>query len=476
MKSDKLQDAIGEIKGEYVAEAHGTGKEKKQKATKVPFKKKWIAIGTLAACFVIAGVVLIPNIDYLKGIALNTSSEEGYDSEGYVEDINRGTYSEMGSASSEGESEMAKSSTLDDTVSTFENNTLDGELADEPVIIDDIDPEALVLTAGEWNDNDNWPFFTNLVNSELINFPSFGLDPRYRIKVTVVDGSDNPLKSQNVKLFASDGTMLWEAKTDKNGIAYLFRREGESAAYVEVNSVRSELTSIVDDPDNSQGDPVMEQSDDIVVVAEKSASSYNGLQVMFIIDTTGSMGDELAYLQCDFSSIAKEVASSDVTYSVNFYRDEGDEYVTKTNSFTSDAESVQSTIDAEYAAGGNDEPEAVAQILDECITSNDEWQEDANKLIFMVFDAPPHLGTEDVLVKAIQSAAAKGIRIVPVIASSSTRDTELFGRAMAICTGGSYVFLTDDSGVGNEHMEPIIGDYEVELLHDIIVRIINEEK
>ena len=44
----------------------------------------------------------------------------------------------------------------------------------------------------------------------------------------------------------------------------------------------------------------------------------------------------------------------------------------------------------------------------------------------------------------------------------------------SICTNGTYVFLTDDSGVGDSHLEPIVGDYEVELLHDIIVRIISE--
>jgi len=47
---------------------------------------------------------------------------------------------------------------------------------------------------------------------------------------------------------------------------------------------------------------------------------------------------------------------------------------------------------------------------------------------------------------------------------------------VAICTGAPYVFLTDDSGIGGSHLEPIIGDYEVEKLHDVIVRIINETK
>ena len=126
--------------------------------------------------------------------------------------------------------------------------------------------------------------------------------------------------------------------------------------------------------------------------------------------------------------------------------------------------------------GGGDEPEAVAQILKETITDNDEWSEDAAKVAFMIFDAPPHEGTEDTLKQAVETTARKGIRLVPVVASNSTRDTELFGRAIAITTNGTYVFLTDDSGIGETHLEPIVGDYTVELLHDVIVRIISENR
>ncbi|MBR3639086.1 MAG: VWA domain-containing protein, partial [Clostridia bacterium] len=90
--------------------------------------------------------------------------------------------------------------------------------------------------------------------------------------------------------------------------------------------------------------------------------------------------------------------------------------------------------------------------------------------------APPHTGTEETVAGAIRSAASRGIRLIPVVASNSDRETELFGRAIAAVTGGTYVFLTDDSGVGGSHLEPIVGDFEVELLHDVIVRIINEHK
>ena len=201
---------------------------------------------------------------------------------------------------------------------------------------------------------------------------------------------------------------------------------------------------------------------------------YEDTQVMFILDTTGSMSDEIAYLQMDFASIAKEVDDGRTAFSVNFYRDEEDEYVTRCNPFTNDVKSVQAKINAEYADGGGDIPEAVAEILEETITNNDQWSSSANKIAFLIFDAPPHEGKEQQLDAAVRAAAEKGIRLVPVVSSGAERDTELFGRALAAQTGGSYVFLTDDSGVGDSHLEPIVGDYEVELLHDVIVRNITE--
>ena len=46
-------------------------------------------------------------------------------------------------------------------------------------------------------------------------------------------------------------------------------------------------------------------------------------------------------------------------------------------------------------------------------------------------------------------------------------------RFFAITTGGTYVFITDDSGVGNSHIKASVGHYEVEQLNDLIIRLIN---
>ena len=338
-----------------------------------------------------------------------------------------------------------------------------------------IEGEAFVLTAGEWNDNENWPFFTNLVNSGAVSFPSYGIDPRGRIRVTLKDASGAPLEGESVVLSGDSGA-IWTAQTDKNGTAYLFYNEGETLRTASANGTEADVSYESVPSEDAQGGAAMRPSDEISLVCAPSAEKRTQLQVMFIVDTTGSMSDELMYLQKDFASIAADAGSDGVTYSVNFYRDEGDEYVTKTNGFTSDVSEASGLLMAEYADGGGDLPEAVAQILDETVTENTNWKSDARKLVFLIFDAPPHEQYNAQIDKAVRSAAERGIMIVPVVASNADRDTELFGRALAICTNGDYVFLTDDSGVGESHLEPIVGDYTVELLHDIIVRIINENK
>lgn len=347
----------------------------------------------------------------------------------------------------------------------------DGDLPVEPIASEPIDAAPFVLTAGEWNDNANWPFFVNLVRSGAISFPAFGIDPTNRIQVTVQDEAGTPLANETVTLYNAEGENLWTAQTGKTGVAYLFFQAGQTPDRVAAAGAESTLTVTVPD-ENGQGTSTVQQTDEIVLVGTATAQPRSNLQIMFIVDTTGSMSDELVYLQKDFSSIAEEVGNTGVSYSACFYRDEGDDYVTRCNGFTSDVAAVQALINAEYADGGGDTPEAVAQILNETLADSTGWAEDSVKIAFLIFDAPPHEGTDAALDRAVRAAAERGIHVIPVVASNADRETELFGRALAICTDGTYVFLTDDSGVGDSHLEPIIGNYEVEKLHDVIVRII----
>lgn len=336
-------------------------------------------------------------------------------------------------------------------------------------------PAVGQLTAGEWNDNNNWGFFSNLVNSGTISFPSFGIYPNNRTAVTVKDKDGSAVVNAQARLLDENGNVLWNAVTNKDGTAYLFNQMKTPAAAVEIESGGKKQSYELGDSKSNQQSEKNTDSKELEVTFDGKGELYKKTDIMFIVDTTGSMGDELLFLQSEFTAITNAVGTKDTRYSVNFYRDEGDDYVTKCNDFTSDVKELQKKLNSEAAEGGEDYPEAVAEILKETIFDGG-WNDDSVKLAFLIFDAPPHSGTEKTLVSAAEEAAKQGIRIIPIVASDSDRDTELFGRALAITTGGDYVFLTDDSGIGNSHTEPVIGSYEVRKLYDIIIDIINDYK
>jgi hypothetical protein len=45
-------------------------------------------------------------------------------------------------------------------------------------------------------------------------------------------------------------------------------------------------------------------------------------------------------------------------------------------------------------------------------------------------------------------------------------------RASAQITGGRYLFLTDDSGIGNPHAEPTVDCYVVTRLDSLVTRVL----
>ncbi len=338
----------------------------------------------------------------------------------------------------------------------------------DPAPVPENESTVGMLTAGEWKDHENWGFFSNLVNTGIITFPSFGLDPTQRIAVTVTDSAGTPLPNVEVAL-NNDTQTIWKSVTDKNGQAYVFEMNGQTGSQLTVS--QGEISQILEIDSASTDEQGNVQTDDraYTIQLDTEQKLYHDTQIMFIVDTTGSMADEMLYLQSDFSAIAEEAGNENTVYSVNFYKDEGDEYITNCSGFTSSVPAVKSKLNAEFASGGGDEPEAVYEVLKETMFSP-EWTEESVKIAFLIYDAPPHNDKE--FQEIISEASAKGIHLIPVVSSNGSRETELFGRALAICTNGSYVFLTDDSGIGGSHLEPIIGDYEVESLHDIIVRII----
>ena len=199
------------------------------------------------------------------------------------------------------------------------------------------------------------------------------------------------------------------------------------------------------------------------------------VDIGFLVDATGSMGDEMTFLQSEIKDIVRRVRGTepdlDIRLSVVFYRDRGDDFITKSLPFTRSVDDAVSFIAGTAAGGGGDYPEDMNAGLEAMMRQS--WSRDAiPQMLFLLADAPPqrYAGADYTYHEAIEDAAAKGVAIFPVAASGVDKPTEFLFRAMAVMTGGKYVFLTDDSGVGESHEEPDITGYQVEKLNDLMVR------
>jgi hypothetical protein len=217
---------------------------------------------------------------------------------------------------------------------------------------------------------------------------------------------------------------------------------------------------------------------DAARAASLQRQAFDAIDISLVLDTTGSMGDELVYLQNEFNGISTAVAArfpnTSVRWGLVAYRDVGDDYVTRGYDFTAETATFQANLATQRAGGGGDEPEAVPAAFSAALSQS--WRgATAAQMLLWVADAPHHDAQTAQMTAAIVSARDKGIRVYPVASSNANPLCEATMRVAAQLTGGRYVFLTDDSGVGGGHSEPKIPCYYVTKLNDAIVRSVAME-
>ena len=344
--------------------------------------------------------------------------------------------------------------------------------------------QAGIVTAGEWCDLSNWPFWAKLMLgndfSDKSDYWEFFTNNRIAVKVT--DEHGNVMAGVNVKLLREGegkGT-VWETVTDNHGLAECWLGLFQKTTAADVDHLRISLNGEV-----MEGHPLLCPLDSLLqsvpvnhYVCKTSKTVTQQADIAFIVDATGSMSDEIDFLKQDVVDIIDHVKSvrqgMKMRTSALFYRDEGDEYLTRHDNFTDDVSKTVGFIEQQGANGGGDYPEAVHTALERMLQDL-SWDTKARtRLAFLILDAPAH--HEEAIIRSLQQSVATcaklGIKLIPVAASGVDKDTEFMLRFFANATGGTYVFITDDSGVGNSHIAASVGEYEVEQLNRLLVRLI----
>lgn len=340
--------------------------------------------------------------------------------------------------------------------------------------------QAGTLTAGDIDDNLNFTAFENYISTVLQAdtnhiFPDFHLTDRVIIRVVDMNGDG----VANAQLSFSDtlASPLFETTANSNGDYYLF------PTLDPIGENRIITLSVTPPGLDTPSIEVSINLDDLnadrtvdITLADWTRMLPDTLDLMFVIDATGSMSDELEFLKAEFQSIIENIQTAYSGVAMRFglvvYRDIGDTYVTKSFAFTDSVTEMKAQLSAQSASGGGDYPEAMEQAMGEALKA--QWRSGTTaKVLFLVADAPPHDKNITATFTEALSAREKGIQIFPLAASGVADVAEALMRVMAVVTHSRYSFLTDDSGVGNIHAEPKIPCYVVTRLDQLMMRIIS---
>jgi len=336
--------------------------------------------------------------------------------------------------------------------------------------------EAGTLTAAEAKDLDNWDYWTSSEPLHQKHQEAWSLYPKHRVSVELFDQNNKICVDKAVYLINENNRVIWTARTDNRGKAELWINASsgisENAWLIVVNDNQTESIHPVHTFENGINH----------IIVEGIAEVKNNADILIAFDSTGSMGDELQYIKAEVKDVLAKLENQhpDVhfEYSSVFYRDhDHSTYVTKSMTFTPFKEVIRNFINWQGVAAGIDVPEAVHTGLHMSIVEQD-WSESARaRILFLILDAPPH--RNECVIERIQvltkEAARKGIKLVPITASDTDKETEFLMRFSALLTNGTYAYLTDDSGIGNDHIEASVGEAPtIEYLNDLMLRIVSE--
>jgi von Willebrand factor type A domain len=335
-------------------------------------------------------------------------------------------------------------------------------------------PDNSPLRAGSVDDNADFAAYLEyLARIKDLGIATRPFDPTGRVVVTVTGTSGLPVAGAEISV-TSEGSPVATIRTNADGTARFLPAlfdAGQASSF--------DFTAFGVTASSAPGIGVA-----LTVDQPGGAQSPVAIDVLFLLDATGSMGDEIDRLKTTIDSVAGRIAEfdpkPDVRFGMTLYRDLGDTFLTSTYDFTSDVTAFRGALADVVADGGGDYPEALDEALADAMSAP-TWRDPSTtiQLIFLVADAPPHVDRQVATpyTASIIDATSRGIKVIPIASSESDDQAEAVFRQLAEATGGRFVFLSYGAGGAatgaNTDIEST--DYEELSLDDLIVRLVAEE-
>ncbi|CAF0920593.1 unnamed protein product [Adineta steineri] len=180
------------------------------------------------------------------------------------------------------------------------------------------------------------------------------------------------------------------------------------------------------------------------------------LDLVFVMDCTGSMGNYIASATQNIRSIVEQIVTSeksDIHLALVEYRDHPPQdttFITRVHDFTSKVKEMRGWLEQCNAEGGGDVPEAVADALHDVLKLS--WRPEATKICILISDAPPH-GLDPSNGDAFPNGDPTGVDPIKIAREMAEKQITLyvagvepaivpyrdFFMSIAYITGGQYV-------------------------------------
>lgn len=334
------------------------------------------------------------------------------------------------------------------------------------------------LKAGYADDNAQFNHYLEFLE-KFKDIPQIDFPVHERIVFEIKDADDKSLPDARIEVSQS-GKTLMKASAYANGQTLFFPSEYPDVENYKISVSYGNVTK------NFHTVRGAERLQSYELPVRRSISGNVPVDIVFILDTTGSMGEEIARLKSTLLIIHDNLTASNIPVDIRFgmvmYKDKGDAYITKTVPFTADAEAFQKTISRIEAFGGGDDPEDMQSAL-EVSMKDMKWRDKGVKMAFLITDASAHIdyGQQFTLLESSRLAREKGIKIFSVGTGGLAVDGEINLRQIAQYTMGKYIFLTygergeSDGGEPGSVSHHTGANFVSDKLEAVIIRFAKEE-
>jgi hypothetical protein len=292
--------------------------------------------------------------------------------------------------------------------------------------------------AGEWDDNANYREFMRWLSTGPAP-TAHRIDIRDRRFLVVRDAAGLGVPSCRVSV-TDENDRETELVTAATGRAILFpRAEGLAGrtftATTECAGGASNRFSL------SGPDGIV----DLHTSRRRILPAEQVIDVAFILDSTGSMSEEIAAVKSTIQKVASGLRNSNVRIRIGLveFKDRDEPFVTRVFPMSTDLQRFSRQVADVQASGGGDTPESGNEALHVGINQL-AWSDGSlARLAFLVGDAPPHLDYSqdfDYVLEA-RTAAHRGIQIYTIAASGMDTLGQVVWRQVAQYTGATNLFV-----------------------------------